>query len=71
MIQKQVITPNEIRKMGIDALAKALGPVGMTWFVQQFDLGKGDYTKEREQWLAKVSIEEVAEQVRAGERSNL
>jgi len=44
-------TLNEIRKMGIDALAKALGPIGMVRFIQSFDLGKGDYTKERFQWL--------------------
>lgn len=47
----EVKTLNGIRKMGIDALAKALGPIGMVKFIQSFDLGKGDYTKERFQWL--------------------
>lgn len=42
---------NEIRKLGIDALAEALGPVDMARFLQSFDLGRGDYTKEREKWL--------------------
>jgi len=37
----------ELRRAGIDALAKALGPVGMARFLQQFDPGQGDYTAER------------------------
>ena len=31
----------ELRRAGIDALAKALGPVGMARFLQQFDSGQG------------------------------
>ncbi|MBS3947471.1 MAG: hypothetical protein KGZ57_04050 [Dethiobacter sp.] len=63
MIPDQAATPNQIRKAGIDALSKTLGPVGMTRFLQQFDPGKGDYTKEREQWLGRISIEQVAKEV--------
>ena len=37
--------------MGIDALAEALGPLETIRFIQSFDLGKGNYTKERIQWL--------------------
>jgi len=44
-------TISEIRKMGIDALAEALGPLETIRFIQSFDLGKGNYTKERIQWL--------------------
>ena len=40
--------PNVIRKLGIDALTKELGPVGMAYFIQQYDRGEGDYTSERE-----------------------
>jgi len=34
-------TPAQIRKRGIEALAKALGPVGMARFLQQFEIGSG------------------------------
>jgi hypothetical protein len=37
----------ELRRAGIDALVKALGPVGMARFLQQFDPGQGDCTAER------------------------
>ncbi|MHA2299072.1 MAG: hypothetical protein ACXADA_23845 [Candidatus Hodarchaeales archaeon] len=54
-----IMSPNEIRKKGIEALVEALGPVGMARFLQQFDTGKGDYTKEREKWLGKTTIDEI------------
>ena len=32
----------------MQALREVLGPVGVVRFIQQFDLGHGDYTKERQ-----------------------
>ncbi|MDR1580440.1 MAG: hypothetical protein LBS35_08785 [Synergistaceae bacterium] len=51
--------PKVIRKMGVEALTKELGPVGMAYFIQQFDRGEGDYTLERENLLFNVTMEEV------------
>jgi hypothetical protein len=39
----------EIRKIGLQALKEALGPVGMVRFIQQYENGYGDYTKEKYQ----------------------
>ena len=44
-------TISEIRKEGIAALTKTLGPVDMARFIQSFESGSGDYTKERHDWL--------------------
>jgi hypothetical protein len=44
-------TLNEIQKQGIDALVKELGPVDAIRFLQIYDQGSGDYTKERKKWL--------------------
>lgn len=63
MAYVQGVTPNEIRRAGIEAFAKALGPVGMARFLQQFDLGTGDYTKQRERWLEDLSMEQVLEEL--------
>jgi len=49
--------PKLIRNMGIDALTKELGPVGMAYFIQQFDRGGGNYTEERENLFAGVTME--------------
>ena len=53
----------ELRRAGIDALAKALGPVGMARFLQQFDPGQGDYTAERRRILGNPSVDEVMDEI--------
>lgn len=53
------MTPSEIRSKGYKALVDALGVPGMIRFLQQFDTGYGDYTKERHQWLDQVTLEEI------------
>jgi hypothetical protein len=57
------MTMDEIRKAGLDALVKALGQVGMVRFLQMFGLGKGDYTKEREEWLDNMSIQDILQNI--------
>jgi hypothetical protein len=39
----------EIRKNGYKALIDSLGVVGMLRFLQQLEIGSGDYTLERQQ----------------------
>ncbi len=44
----KITKPSEIRKMGTEALVKALGPIGMARYLEEFDNGGiGDYTKEK------------------------
>lgn len=57
------MTPNELRKRGMDALTKALGPVGMAKFLQQYEIGIGDYTQERKNWL-KEDIDEIIGEIK-------
>ncbi len=52
-------SPVEVRTAGIAALTEALGPIGMALFLKQFELGSGDYTKEREELLESLSIEDI------------
>ena len=47
-IDGSTATPAELRRAGIDALVRALGPVGMARFLQQFEPGHGDYTAARD-----------------------
>ena len=48
----------EIRKIGLQALKEALGPVGTVRFFQLYENGFGDYTKEKYQ-QPDVSVEEI------------
>lgn len=39
---------SEIKRIGMEALIKALGPIGMAKFFEEYDNeGSGDYTKEK------------------------
>ena len=42
-------TINEIRKVGMDALLKALGPIDAVRFIRHHERGHGDYTKRRQE----------------------
>jgi hypothetical protein len=55
----------EIRRRGLAALARQLGPVGMIRFLQQFETGAGDYTTERHQWLTPGGVTDLARQIRS------
>jgi hypothetical protein len=50
--------PAVLRQLGIEALTKALGPVGMVRFMRQFDMGSGNYTEEREALLSGITMED-------------
>jgi hypothetical protein len=53
----------ELRRAGIEALVKALGPVGMARFLQQFDPGRGDYTTERDAVLGSLTVDELMDEI--------
>ncbi|MEW6754665.1 MAG: hypothetical protein AB1505_27325 [Candidatus Latescibacterota bacterium] len=57
------LTLEEIRRKGIEALARELGPVGMVRFLQQFETGHGDYGAERHRWLPD-DLQAIAEELK-------
>ena len=56
--------PGLIRRMGMEALTKELGPVGMVYFLQQFDRGEGNYTDEREILLSDFTMEDALRELK-------
>lgn len=50
--------PAALRQLGIEALTKALGPVGMVRFMRQFEMGSGNYTQDREALLSGITMED-------------
>ena len=63
-LEPKHMNPSLIRKLGIEALSKALGPVGMARFLQQYETGVGDYTKDRDLWLKGEDIESVVSEIK-------
>ncbi len=53
----------EIRITGMEALARELGIVGMIRFLQQFETGYGDYSKDRHQWLDDQNMNSVIKRI--------
>jgi hypothetical protein len=58
------MTLEDIRRSGLEALSRELGPYRMVRFLQQFQAGKGDYTQERHQWLGNQTVRGVAQEIR-------
>ena len=58
MLNVNLSNPIEIRNVGIKALQEALGPVGMVKFMKQYDMGYGDYTKEKQE-QPDISLDEI------------
>ena len=55
----------EIRRAGLQALLRELGPVGAIRFLQQYETGTGDYSEERHRWLADADVSALARAIRA------
>lgn len=65
-----MMTPIEMNKLGYQALSSALGFDGMVRFLSQFDLGQGDYTQERHQWLDNLSLDDVFSEIEKYQEHN-
>jgi hypothetical protein len=64
MSVRKTMTDEEIRRAGLEALCRELGPAGMARFLQQFQTGHGDYTAEREAWVGHSTVAELAKKIR-------
>lgn len=56
---KTELTPEQLRREGLDALCARLGKAGMIRFLQQFDLGSGDYARERHAWVDSLTSSDI------------
>ena len=59
---------DQIRMEGWKALTERLGPVGAMRFMMQFDHGHRDYTRERQDIFAGLTIDTLLEAVDEGVR---
>ncbi|MHC5062088.1 MAG: hypothetical protein ACYTFK_13570 [Planctomycetota bacterium] len=63
MINVEPMNLTQVRQVGLEILSRELGPVGMVRFLQQFEMGQGNYTEERHQWLDELTVDEIANQI--------
>lgn len=54
----------EINQKATQILFKQMGVVDTFRFFNQFTLGSGDYTQERQQWLDDLTLEEIVSEIK-------
>ena len=64
----QIRAISEISRQATHILFREMGVVDTIRFLNQFSVGRGDYTKEREQWLGDISMGDVISQIKAGKK---
>ena len=57
---------SEINRRATHILFKKMGLVDTIRFLNQFSIGRGDYTKERENWLDKITLDDAISQIKSG-----
>jgi hypothetical protein len=62
-MSEQTLTLEQIREQGLQVLRERLGIVGMVRFLQQAEIGWGNYTEERAQWLGDPDLRSLAKTI--------
>ena len=57
-------TPKQLKSDGFAALVEKLGMADAIRYLQLFDPGSGDYTRERRRWLERLTPNDVSRSVR-------
>jgi len=70
MMNGQTMSLEQIRIAGMEALARELGIVGMVRFLQQFETGHGDYSKDRHQWLDDQDLDTIVKRIQERREAN-
>lgn len=62
-------TLQELNRKAHEILCRELGPADYVRFFRQFEPGKGDYTRDRWQWLGEVTLNDIVKDARALEEA--
>ena len=63
-----MMTLEQIRREGLEALRERLGRAGTIRFLSQFENGTGDYAKQRREWVDGTSLDEIQKLSEMGTR---
>jgi len=66
----QMMSLEQIRVAGMEALARELGIVGMVRFLQQFETGHGNYSKDRRKWLDNQDLDAIVKRIQERRESS-
>jgi hypothetical protein len=57
------LSEEEFERRALAAIHRELGPGGVVRFLMDFRSGKGDYTRDRHQWLSGLTLEDIAKEL--------
>jgi hypothetical protein len=63
------MTLEQLRERGLAVLCEHLGIVGMVRFLQQSEMGWGNYTEDRHQWLGDPDLEALAKKIQTSHQN--
>jgi len=52
---------------GVEILSQYMGITGMIRFLQQYEIGFGDYTEERHELLGNPSVDQLVSEIQSSE----
>ncbi len=61
---------SEITQQAMSVLSKELGVANTLRFISQFTSGYGDYTEERRELYADMSLDDILSEMKAARRKN-
>ena len=62
MTPVEEMTDEQFEQFTLSVLAKELGPLGMARYLRTHSSTGVDYTRDRQQWLAHLTMDEILEQ---------
>jgi hypothetical protein len=68
-MQIREMSDQDFQRHALAILQRELGAEGFARFLRLYRSGRGDYTKQRDEFLKGVTIDDIVEQVRSAERA--
>lgn len=57
------LTQEQVRAFGLEVLARELGATGLIRFLQLYEQGSGDYTRERAETLSDQTVARISARI--------
>jgi hypothetical protein len=62
--QVDKMSDQELQRRALGVIGREFGAYGLARFLRTYRSGRGDYTRDRHQWLDGVSVEELVAEAR-------
>ena len=62
--EARLLTLPELKRRGFEVLVRELGAANALRFLHLYAPGRGDYTRDSDQWLSGLTIEQIEEEIR-------